>query len=78
MNRPADIALRLAVTARQLADRTAHHVLERARAHRDAPDSGEINIPTVMWIVGSVVFAVAALAAFKALADKHLNDLKGL
>ncbi|MFJ2191648.1 hypothetical protein ACIOJE_27565 [Kitasatospora sp. NPDC087861] len=57
---------------------TARRLRERLDAARAEPDRGDVNIPTVMWIVAGVVFAVAAVAAFKALADKHLLDLKGL
>ncbi|MFF3070039.1 hypothetical protein ACFVSN_30440 [Kitasatospora sp. NPDC057904] len=57
---------------------TARRLRARLEAARAEPDRGDVNIPTVMWIVAGVIFAVAAVAAFKALADKHLGDLKGL
>ncbi|MEV4616927.1 hypothetical protein AB0K43_30680 [Kitasatospora sp. NPDC049258] len=73
-----DTALRFAVGVRQLTSRASRHLHTRVEALRGEPDRGDINIPTVIWIVGSVVFAVAALAVFNALADKHLSDMKGL
>ncbi|MDH6115644.1 hypothetical protein P3T36_007260 [Kitasatospora sp. MAP12-15] len=78
MNHLNRTALRLSAAAHLRLDAATSQLRARAEQLRAAPDRGDVNIPTILWIVGGVLFAVTAVAAFKTLGDKHLADMTSL
>ncbi|MCM2430969.1 hypothetical protein [Streptomyces sp. RKAG337] len=71
-------ALRMAVTAYTAIAHVLAAVEQRFTDAKDEGDRGDNNISTIMWIVGIVVFAGLAIAAFKTLGQSKLDDMKGL
>ncbi|MFC8438125.1 hypothetical protein ACFUJT_07995 [Streptomyces griseoincarnatus] len=58
------------------------HLAERLRRHldelREEDDRGNNDVSMIMWIVAVVVFAGAAIAAFKILGQGKLDGMTGL
>ncbi|MFJ6438173.1 hypothetical protein [Streptomyces sp. NPDC091416] len=68
------IALHTHAAVTHLAERLARHLGEL----REDDDRGNNDVSMIMWIVAVVVFAGAAIAAFKVLGSGKLADMTGL
>ena len=73
-----NLNLRIAVHAHtavlRLAERLGRHLDEL----REDDDRGNNDVSMIMWIVAVVVFAGAAIAAFKVLGQGKLDGMTGL
>ncbi|MET9394610.1 hypothetical protein ABZY20_30105 [Streptomyces sp. NPDC006624] len=73
-----NLNLRIAVHAHaavlHLAERLGRHLDEL----REDDDRGNNDVSMIMWIVAVVVFAGAAIAAFKILGQGKLDGMTGL
>ncbi|GKQ33464.1 hypothetical protein ACFVOR_35515 [Streptomyces sp. NPDC057837] len=73
-----NLNLRIAVHAHaavlHLAERLGRHLDEL----REENDRGNNDVSMIMWIVAVVVFAGAAIAAFKILGQGKLDGMTGL
>lgn len=73
-----NLNLRIAVHAHaavlHLAERLGRHLDEL----REEDDRGNNDVSMIMWIVAVVVFAGAAIAAFKILGQGKLDGMTGL
>jgi hypothetical protein len=73
-----NLSLRLAVAAYTEVERLLSAAARNIADARANDDRGDNNISMIMWIVGIVVFAGLAIAAFKTLGQSKLDDMTGL